>query len=74
MRASREWVCAVAGVTLLGKALECIWLVMPGFADLSIALPVALLALAGLCALSAALTVATGDAGAIRLERLRHER
>lgn len=75
VRASRRWVCAVAGVTLLGKALECIWLVMPGFADLLIALPAALLALAGLCALSAAaLTIATSDAGAIRLERLRHER
>lgn len=70
-RASRAWICALACVTLLGKALEFVWLVMPGFADLAVALPAALLALIGLFALSVAVLAVAGQRGSVLRQRSR---
>jgi hypothetical protein len=71
VRASRAWVCVLASVTLLGKVLEFVWLVMPGFADLTVALPAALLALIGLSALSVAVFAVAGEWASVLPRRSR---
>jgi hypothetical protein len=60
-RRSHTWLRALACAVLLGRAFEVAWLVLPDAAILAVALPAALLALAGLSAVSFAI-LAVGPA------------